>query len=141
MGLILDTSVLIADERGKIDLLALLAVESQDTPLISTITAAELLLGIEQAISEAIKNRRRQSVEEAIARSVVVPFTLAHARTHAQIRQKLIAAGTIIGAHDLLIAATALALGHKVATLNISEFSRVPDLAVLDATPFLYPTR
>jgi predicted nucleic acid-binding protein len=40
---------------------------------------------------------------------------------------------------DLQIAATALALGHEVATLNVREFQRVAGLRVLGATPFWRP--
>jgi predicted nucleic acid-binding protein len=38
----------------------------------------------------------------------------------------------MIGAHDLQIAATGLALGYIVATLNLDEFQRVPGIAVAD---------
>ena len=51
----------------------------------------------------------------------------------------LISRGMMIGAHDLLIAATALSLGHEVGTLNVSEFSRVSGLIVADGTPFRRP--
>jgi tRNA(fMet)-specific endonuclease VapC len=40
-------------------------------------------------------------------------------------------AGKMIGAHDLLIAATALAQGHAVLTQNAKDFKRVPGLTVL----------
>ncbi|MEI6781372.1 MAG: hypothetical protein WCQ21_10685 [Verrucomicrobiota bacterium] len=45
----------------------------------------------------------------------------------------------MIGPHDLQIAAAGLALGHDVATLNLSEFQRVAGLHVVDATPFHRP--
>jgi predicted nucleic acid-binding protein len=38
----------------------------------------------------------------------------------------------MIGTHDLIIAATALAHGSAVLTTNSDEFRRVPDLTVLD---------
>jgi tRNA(fMet)-specific endonuclease VapC len=41
------------------------------------------------------------------------------------------AKGGIIGAHDLWIAATALAHGLTPATLNAGEFERVPALSLL----------
>jgi predicted nucleic acid-binding protein len=47
--------------------------------------------------------------------------------------------GLVIGPHDLQIAAAGLALGHDVATLNLSEFQRVAGLHVVDATPFHRP--
>ncbi len=36
------------------------------------------------------------------------------------------------GVHDLLIGATALAHGHRLATLNWREFSQVPGLNVVE---------
>ncbi len=37
----------------------------------------------------------------------------------------------MIGAHDLIISATALAHGHAVLTDNVGEFRRVPGLEIL----------
>ena len=48
--------------------------------------------------------------------------------THGVLRTRLEHAGTPIGAHDLLIAAQAVALGHTVVTDNDKEFSRIKDL-------------
>jgi tRNA(fMet)-specific endonuclease VapC len=50
---------------------------------------------------------------------------------HAQIWAELQTRGEIIGAHDLWIAATALAHGLTLATANASEFKRVPALEIL----------
>ena len=47
-------------------------------------------------------------------------------------RASLEAAGTPIGANDLLIAAQALAAGQVVVTANLREFRRVPGLPVED---------
>lgn len=43
---------------------------------------------------------------------------------------RLATSGQIIGVHDLLIAATALANGYDVLTDNVREFQRVSDLTV-----------
>jgi predicted nucleic acid-binding protein len=40
--------------------------------------------------------------------------------------------GAMIGAHDLQIAATAVAGGHSVVTFDVADFSRVPGLEVID---------
>lgn len=45
----------------------------------------------------------------------------------------------MIGAHDLLIAATALARGYGVATLNRREFARVPGLHLVSLERFAIP--
>lgn len=49
---------------------------------------------------------------------------------YADIRNALECAGTPIGPNDLLIAAHARALGLTLVTDNVSEFCRVPGLAV-----------
>jgi len=52
------------------------------------------------------------------------------ARVHARLWADLAAAGQLIGPHDLILAATALALGWSVATYNAHEFTRVPGRVV-----------
>lgn len=49
---------------------------------------------------------------------------------YAAIRCDLERSGTVIGPNDLLIAATARALGAVMVTSNENEFSRVPGLVV-----------
>jgi tRNA(fMet)-specific endonuclease VapC len=49
MGLILDTSVLIADDRGRFDMPGFLRQFPSPQPLIAAITASELLHGVERA--------------------------------------------------------------------------------------------
>ena len=36
----------------------------------------------------------------------------------------------LIGAHDLIIAGTAIAIGYRVATANPRDFTRIPGLGV-----------
>lgn len=60
-----------------------------------------------------------------------LPFDVECAEQAAQIRAALEAAGTPIGAHDLLIAATALRHGATLVTRNVREFARVPGLACI----------
>src|SRR4051812_22705246 len=104
MGLILDSSLLIADERGKFDLPAFLKRFSEQPPMISTVTASELLHGIERAIDPARKARRQQHVEQILCSVTVLPFDLQQARVHARIWAELQQRGLMIGAHDLQIA-------------------------------------
>lgn len=136
MGLIFDTSLLIADERGKFDMLAFLRQFPAAQPMITAITASELLHGVERAQDAARKAKRQRHVEQILAAVPVQSFDLAQARVHARIWAELASRGQMIGPHDLQIAAAGLALGHEVATLNIQEFQRVTGLKVVDATPF-----
>jgi predicted nucleic acid-binding protein len=50
---------------------------------------------------------------------------------HARLSAELAAKGSPVGAHDLLIAATALAMGYDVATRDDRSFPRIPGLQVL----------
>ena len=136
MGLILDSSLLIADERGRFDMAGFLRQFSDELPVIAAVTASELLHGVERASDAARKDRRRRHVEQILAAVSIETFDLVVARVHARIWAELETRGQIIGAHDLQIAATGLARGHEVATLNLREFQRVTGLTVIDATPF-----
>ena len=137
--MILDTSVLIADERGKFAMPGFLRQFPTPQPLIAAITASELLHGVERAQDASRKAWRQQQVEQILASITVQPFDLAQARCHARLWADLETRGSMIGAHDLQIAAAGLALGHEVATLNAAEFQRVAGLHVVDATPFRRP--
>ena len=137
MGVILDTAVLIAAERGTFDMPGYLAALGDEPVALAAISASELLHGVERARDPAVRQRRGEFVEGVLANVPVIPFGLAEARTHARIWASLAAAGTPIGAHDLQVAATALVAGSEVATLNADEFRRVPSLALAPLAPFL----
>lgn len=139
MGLILDTSILIADERGKFDMPGFLRQFPSPQPLLTAITAAELLHGVERAQDASRRAWRQHHVEQIFGALLVQSFDLDQARCHARIWADLEARGLMIGAHDLQIAAAGVALGHDVATLNAAEFQRVAGLRVVDATPFRRP--
>jgi tRNA(fMet)-specific endonuclease VapC len=62
----------------------------------------------------------------------VLPFDAECAAHAARIRVTLEAAGTPIGPHDTLIAATALRHQATLVTRNVREFSRVPGLQWVD---------
>lgn len=137
MGVILDSSVLIAAERKRFDLVGFLSAHSSEVIFITAITASELLHGCERANDPAIRERREWFVEGLLQDYAVLPFTLNEARTHAQLWAGLERKGTPIGERDLLIAAIAKANGHTVATINRDEFTRVPGLALEEVQPFV----
>jgi tRNA(fMet)-specific endonuclease VapC len=126
-GWLIDTSVLVdAERRGK----ALQAVPAEEEHAISFITVSELLHGVHRA--EGARRIRREAFVGQVLRALeMLPATFEVARTHAEIWAGLEAVGEVIGAHDLWIAATALAHGFGVATMNAAEFERVPGLSVL----------
>jgi tRNA(fMet)-specific endonuclease VapC len=137
VGVILDTSILIAGERGVIELVPLLESMSSEPVAITSITASELLHGCHRARDPGMRARRTAFVEALLEAIPVVPFGLIEARQHAEIWANLAKGGKLIGAHDLIIAATALARGDALATLNQREFKRVAGLRVIAVNRFV----
>ncbi|MFL5386465.1 MAG: PIN domain-containing protein [Longimicrobiaceae bacterium] len=130
MGILIDTSVLIAHERGQFDVEARIRETGEDTAYLSVITASELLHGIWRAVDPNIRNRRTAFVEAILRELPVLGIDVAVARIHAQIWAQQQAAGRIIGPHDLWLAATCIAHGFRIATRNVREFARIPGLRV-----------
>ncbi len=131
--MILDTSVLIAVARGSISISHLFENRDIDGILISAISVSELLQGSLRSKRSDERQRRAAFADWVTSTLPVVPFDGTAARRHADIWSDLSERGAMIGLHDLLIAATALAGGHAVATLHARDLARVPGLRVLDA--------
>lgn len=131
MGAVIDSSVFIAAERGKLDFERVLRDYGDEPVAIAAITASELLHGIHRAVGTAQRNRREAFVERVLMDFPLIPFDLVIARVHARLSAELAAKGSPIGAHDLLIAATALAIGYDIATRDERSFPKVPGLTVL----------
>lgn len=129
MGLIIDSSIFIAAERGVLDLTAKLPPE---TPVaISAITVSELLHGVHRAKTTEQKVKRQAFVGGLLARLPCIAFEAQVATIHAQLAAELASQGTTVGAHDLIIAATAISVGYEVATRDLRSFPRVPGLNVV----------
>ena len=76
MGLMLDTSLLIADERGKFDMPGFLRWFPSPQMLISAIAATELLHGIERARDSARRALRQHHVEQRMTCRLPPPLSL-----------------------------------------------------------------
>ena len=137
MGVILDTSLIVAAELGMVRIEALLGTLASEPVGIAAITASELLLGTHRARDAGARVQRAALVDALLETIPVLPFGAAEARRHAGLWADLMRAGTMIGPHDLLIAATALAHGHALATLQHREFSRIHGLSLLSIDRFL----
>lgn len=135
MGLILDTSILIASERlgeGVEDLLYRARTTHGEIDIaISTISVVELTHGIYRARNEADRQRRRVFADGVFEDVIVHPVTLEIAQLAGRIEGEQAAVGNIIAFEDLVIGATALHLGLGVATHNIKHFQRIPGLKVV----------
>lgn len=130
MGALVDSSVLIAAERGDLDLATVLDGFEGELAL-SVVTASELLHGVHRAGDEARRARREAYVEALVSGIPIVAFDLVAARLHARLSARLAGSGETIGAHDLIIAATALARGLDVITRDQRSFPRIPELSVI----------
>lgn len=129
MAVLIDTDVLIDSERAGSSIEDLLGDEDR---AISVITVSELLHGVHRSRG-ATRTRRLAFAEHMLMSLAVVPISTAVARVHAEVHAELSAAGRQVGAHDLWIAATALAHGFGVVTRNCRDFQRVPGLRILEA--------
>ena len=136
MGVILDTSVLVAGERATIRIAELLRSLAEEPVALAAITASELLHGCHRAPDPGIRARRSAFVEGLLGIIPVLPFGIAEARRHAELWAELAAAGGVIGPYDMLVGATAVAHGYSLATLNRREFSRVPGLRLVSIERF-----
>jgi tRNA(fMet)-specific endonuclease VapC len=141
MGTLLDTTVFIELERGIRRLPAATAMDEVSKRLeeqlgpteevgIAAITASELLHGVHRATPEH-RARREAFVEGVLAAFPPFGFDLLAARAHARLWAGLALAGADVGAHDRLVAATAITAGWRVGTANIRHFERIPGLDVV----------
>lgn len=129
MAILIDTDLLIELEKGDGAVEVLLGEEDR---AISVITVSELLQGVLRARG-AVRARRQAFVEHLLAELQAIPITQQVARIHADIWSVLAERGEPIGAHDLWIAATAVAHGLALATRNDAQFRRVPGLRIISA--------
>lgn len=98
---------------------------------ISAITLAELRYGVAKSTH---REKNAHALDEFIIPLEIVPFDERAAGVYGTIRASLEKAGTPIGAMDMLIAAHAVSLGLPLVTNNTREFTRIPDLTLLDWT-------
>jgi len=130
MGVIFDTSVLIALERDSLKFENLFEGREDEPFGISAITVSELLHGVHRADSEKRRLKREAYVEKIIETFPLYSFDLGPARIYARIWAHLAKKGAVIGSHDLIIASTAISLGFSVITFDIRDYEKVKGLTV-----------
>ena len=134
MGLMVDTNVFISFEKSS-NPIDFSSWESSEKVYISAVILSELLVGVHRANTEERRQRRSAFVEAVISGVGVLDFTIAAARVHAEIYAELAKNGQMVGAHDLIIAATARCHHLSLLTDNVQEFARVPGLRVIPFIP------
>jgi tRNA(fMet)-specific endonuclease VapC len=102
---------------------------SEDEVAIASITASELLHGVHRA-NEQHRAQREAFVEAVLAAFPSLPFDLLAARAHARLWAGLASTGTDVGAHERIVAATAVSIGWRIASANAGHFERIPGLNV-----------
>ena len=128
MRYLLDTNICIQIIRRKpSELLARLTALPMGDVGLSTITAAELHVGVQKSRDPA---RNAEALTLFLLPLEIASFDYAAAEAYGRIRAALESAGTPIGPLDTLIAGHAASLDVILVTDNVAEFSRVPGLRI-----------
>ncbi len=94
---------------------------------ISVVTYAELIYGVEHSSSKKIN---RVIVNDFVNHLNIIEWDRSAAEHYGKIRASLQAAGNIIGAMDMMIAAHAVSQQMTLVTNNEKHFKRVPSLNI-----------
>jgi len=130
MAVVLDADVVIAGERGVLDLRGWLASRLDEQFEMAAITVAEVWHGLERAIGRS-RAVREQYVRTILGAVTVIPYTEQTAYEHARVWAELESRGKRIGDYDLIVGATALERGSAVATFNTKHFGQIRGLKVI----------
>jgi tRNA(fMet)-specific endonuclease VapC len=93
------------------------------------VTAAELLVGVN--LVTGTRRAARQAFLDGVLEAIpTLPYDLRVARHHAELLTAVRKTGRPRGAHDLLIAATAVASGRTVLTADPRGFEDLPGVQI-----------
>lgn len=132
MGLVIDTSALVALERSGSRWEHLVSACADEPLAMPAIVYAEILVGVFLAESAERAARRRARLDALADLVPLVEFDRQVAAVWADVFAKLSRVGTMIPASDLTVAATALHLDYGVCVGPADErhFRAVPGLRV-----------
>ncbi len=135
MGLILDSSVVIAAERRSDNVTLMLkqivAATGDQRTVLSSVGLTELVHGIYRAQTAQARSRRDSFIRELLNDVEVYPYTKETALLAGKIDGEQQSRGVIIPFGDLLIGTTALEVGYSVLTANVRHFRLIPGLTVV----------
>ena len=126
--MLLDTTFLIDAERSNSYLDEL--IDDDDDVAVAAITVAELKVGVELSKGKT-KQSRQSLVEEIVASVPIVDYDLQVAEAHAALLVEVRRQGRPRGAHDLIIAASALSSNRVIVTADQSAFRDLPGVTAL----------
>lgn len=113
--LIIDTGVLLGSERARSELADV--ITEDDDLVVAAVTVAELRTGIELA-TERHRVTRSEFLVKVLETLPVEPYELATAQAHGRLLAHVHRSGTKHGAHELIIAATAVTTNRTVVTTD-----------------------
>ena len=135
MGLILASSVVIAAARrgDTVEKLIeqVISVTGDQDAALSSVGLTELVHGIYRAQTPAMRLSRQSFIDELLCDLTVYPYTKATALLAGKIDGEQQDQGVTIPFGDLLVGATALALGFPVLTVNLRHFRLIPGLKIV----------
>ncbi len=135
MGLILDSSVVIAAERRgdtvEQFIERVVNVTGDQDAALSAVGLTELIHGLYRVKTPAMRLRRESFLNELLADLTVYPYTKETAMLAGKLDGEQQSKGVVIPFGNLLIGATAMSLGYSVLTVNLRDFRRIPGLSVV----------
>ncbi len=115
-------------ERSNTDLDDL--ISDADDVAIAAITVAELQVGVELSRGKS-RQGRQELLDEVLMSVPVVDYGIEVARSHALLLVAVRRQGRPRGAHDLIIAATALSSGRSLVTADATAFVDLPGIVAI----------
>ena len=135
MGLILDSSVVIAADRRGDTVESLIeqvvSVFGDQDSALSSIGLTELIHGIYRATAPALRLRRQTFIDDLLRVVTVYPYTKTTAMVAGRLNGEQQSQGVTIPFADLLIGSTALSLSISLLTVNLRHFKLIPGLDVI----------
>lgn len=121
--LLLDTTFLIDAVRSDTSLDEV--INDDDDVAVAAITMAELQVGGELSKGKT-RHSRQTLVDDIVASLPIIDYDLVVARTHSQLLMAVRRQGRPRGAHDLIIAASALSSNRLLVTADRTAFRDLP---------------
>ena len=135
MGLILDSSIVIAAERQRETVPQLMrriaAMAGDQRVALSAVGLTELVHSTYRAPNPTQRQNHENFIGELLAYMDVVPYTKVTALLAGKIDGEQRAQGVTIPYADLLIGVTALEHGYAMATVNVRHFRLIPGLQIV----------
>lgn len=132
MGFLIDTSIWIAVERGRIGAADIHAITRQSPVYVSPVNIAEIRFGIALMRDNAQK-AKAESMLRRMTRKPILRITGETAEVFGRLAADLVRAGRGVEfrVQDLWLAAQAVQRGFRLLTLNGKDFQDVPGLKLV----------